>query len=102
MQKVDFEVIQEATGENAPELGDFFGTLADLRSIIDKLIVTYGDDAYVRYEAGHNNITADVVSKKAIDEVLLQKEQKAKAAKAKVELKELKEYQRLCKKFGGI
>jgi len=38
------------------ELQDFSGTIKEFKEIVDKLVVEYGEQSLVHFDAGHNNV----------------------------------------------
>lgn len=41
---------------NIEELGDFKGSLKQLKYIVDNLIQEFGEDKIIEFDAGYNNI----------------------------------------------
>lgn len=42
------------------ELGDFDGTLGEFKEIIDRLVVEYGQQSLISFDAGYNNVSVIV------------------------------------------
>ena len=47
----------------APDLSDYHGTLNDLQKKVGELVKTYGGEAFVRFDAGFNNVVVYVQEK---------------------------------------
>lgn len=81
------------------ELGDFSGSLKELKENVDKLIKKYGEDSFVIFDAGYNNIDCKLVTTQMIEQK--QNQLAALAAKklADKEEKDRKKWEKLNKKF---
>jgi hypothetical protein len=42
------------------ELGDFQGSLKEMRYIVNELINKFGENSIINFDAGYNNITAEI------------------------------------------
>ena len=44
------------------ELQDFSGTLEEFKEIVDKLVIDYGKQSLIHFDAGYNNINVIVAT----------------------------------------
>jgi hypothetical protein len=45
---------------NISELQNFSGTLKEFKEIVDNLVVEYGNQSFISFEASHNNVDVTV------------------------------------------
>lgn len=43
-------------GRNIEELDDFEGSLKQLKYIVDSLVIEFGENSIVKFDAGYNNV----------------------------------------------
>ena len=49
----DYQLVEQLT--------DYCGSLQDLQNIIAALIIIYSPDAIIKFDAGANNVTAEII-----------------------------------------
>lgn len=83
--KFDINSLQSIDVYN--ELGDFGGTLKELKDSVESLINKHGENSYIMFEAGYNNIDCKLVTQETIEN---HKEMLEEAEKKKEEQRKAK------------
>lgn len=83
------------------QLGDFEGTLKELKANVEKLIVEHGEDSVVSFDAGHNNIDCKLVTVEMIKDYEHELAVYGARKLAEKDESERQQWERLNKKFGN-
>lgn len=88
--KIEFDVSALPGLSVYKELGDFSGTLKELKDNVESLIKLHGEHSYVNFDAGYNNIDCSLVTEEMIATHIKMLEEAEEKKKAQREAKALK------------
>lgn len=92
--------IQDVPARNIEPLSDFSGTLKDLHAHITYLMNEYGEESHITFDAGYNNVSAQLVTEGDIEKYQKKLRDDLEQRKQAQHSKDVEQFEKLKKKLG--